>query len=87
MLAHMFTAAGISRVLQRLTEIDFVMPSQITGILASGRSVIPGTNPGSEILYVVRNKHSGIVVEPDNTDQMLKAVMGQYCDGPTLRQG
>jgi colanic acid biosynthesis glycosyl transferase WcaI len=78
MLPYLLSAADISLVPQQKTVTDIVMPSKLIDILASGRPVIAGAKPGSEVYNVIKNYGCGIVVEPENPDQMYKAVIDLY---------
>ncbi len=78
MLPHMLSAADVSLVPQQRAVTDIVMPSKLTGIMASGRAVIACANRGSEVYKLITESGCGIVVEPDNPEQMLEAVMDLY---------
>ena len=77
-LPYMLSAADISLIPQQKTVTDIVMPSKLTGILASGRPAIVGAKPGSQVYKVIKNNDCGIAVEPENAEQMFKAVMNLY---------
>jgi len=74
----MHTAADVSLVLQQKSVTDIVIPSKLTGILASGRPVIAGANPGSEVYNILKDHGFGIIVKPEDSKQMSEAVIALY---------
>ena len=52
---------------------DLVLPSKLSGMLASGRSVIATCNPGTEVESVVSK--CGIVVPPENPPALAEAII------------
>jgi glycosyltransferase involved in cell wall biosynthesis len=51
------------------------VPCKIYGILASGRPVIALVPDNSEIAYVVKEENCGIVVNPDDTEGLINAII------------
>jgi len=51
------------------------VPCKIYGILASGRPVIALVPDNSEIAYIVKEENCGIVVRPDDTEGLIKAII------------
>jgi colanic acid biosynthesis glycosyl transferase WcaI len=51
------------------------VPCKIYGILASGRPVIALVPDNSEIAFVVREENCGIVVNPEDTDGLINAII------------
>lgn len=72
-LNDLLNMANIHLLPQKSGAEDLVMPSKLTGMLASGRPVVATANIGSQIEQVVRS--CGIVVEPDNIEQFRDAVL------------
>ena len=62
---------------------DLVMPSKLTGMLASGRPVIAAAIPGTEIASIVVG--CGIVTEPEVADGFAHAIATLVAD-PQRRQ-
>jgi len=54
--------ASIHLLPQKEDAADLVMPSKLTGMLASGRPIIATAKPGTQVAQVV--EQAGIVVEP-----------------------
>jgi len=78
MLPYMLSAADVCLIPQQKVVTDVVMPSKLLGIMACGRPVVAGANIGSELCNVINGPGCGIVVEPENTEQMLNAIMEMY---------
>jgi len=67
---------------QRADAADLVMPSKLTGMLASGRPVLATAHPGTELALVVQD--CGVVVPPEDPPAMAQAVQALAADS-TLR--
>ena len=61
---------------------DLVLPSKLSGMLASGRPVIATCNPGTELDAVVSK--CGVVVPPEDGQALTGAIV-RLADNPTLR--
>lgn len=83
-LAELLATADIHLLPQRAGAADLVMPSKLTGMLASGRPVVCGAAPGTELASVVAD--CGIVVPPENTRAMARAIQALAQNSET-RQG
>lgn len=60
---------------QRSDAADLVMPSKLTGMLASGRPVIASAAPGTELAQVVESDAScGVIVPPENAGAFAAAI-------------
>jgi len=60
---------------QRADAADLVMPSKLTGMLASGRTVLATANPETELGRVVmQDAACGLVVPPENPAAMADAL-------------
>lgn len=71
-LGDLLRSADIHLLPQRADAADLVMPSKLTGILASGRPVVAGARQGSGLAEVVAGR--GIVVEPESSEAFAEAV-------------
>ncbi len=71
-LNELLNAADIHLLPQRADAADLVMPSKLTGILASGRPVVATAHPGTEVWNVVQGR--GITVEPGNVEAFAGAI-------------
>jgi colanic acid biosynthesis glycosyl transferase WcaI len=77
-LNELLNAADIHLLPQRADAADLVMPSKLTGILASGRPVVATAHPGTEVWNVVQGR--GIAVEPGNVEAFADAIQKLTAD-------
>lgn len=78
MLPYMLSAADICLIPQQRNVTDVTMPSKLLGMMASGRAVIAGANAGTELYNVLNDSGAGLIVEPENPEQLLEAIMKLY---------
>jgi colanic acid biosynthesis glycosyl transferase WcaI len=71
-LGELLNTADIHLLPQRAGAADLVMPSKLTGMLASGRPVVCGAAPGTELAGVVAR--CGLVTPPEDGAAMAEAV-------------
>jgi len=71
-LNELLNAADIHLLPQSGQAADLVMPSKLTGMLASGRPIIATAAAGTQVADVV--EMCGIAVDPDNPDELERAV-------------
>lgn len=72
-LNDLLNMANIHLLPQRPGAEDLVMPSKLTGMLASARPVVATANKGSQIAEAVQN--CGVVVQPDNVGEFSEAIV------------
>jgi colanic acid biosynthesis glycosyl transferase WcaI len=72
-LNELLNAADIHLLPQRGDAADLVMPSKLTGMLASGRPVIATAAAGTQVADAVRDR--GIAVPPGNLAALRDAVL------------
>jgi colanic acid biosynthesis glycosyl transferase WcaI len=82
-LAALLACADVHLLPQRAGAADLVMPSKLTGMLASGRPVICGAAAGTELAAVVAQ--CGKVVAPENPYAMARALL-RLAGTPAKRQ-
>jgi colanic acid biosynthesis glycosyl transferase WcaI len=63
-LNYLLNLADIHLLPQKKNVADLVMPSKLSGILASGKPVLATSKPGTEIAQAVRDH--GVIVPPEN---------------------
>lgn len=80
-LNELLNAANIHLLPQRAGAADLVMPSKLTGMLASGRPVIATVPSGSQVAQAV--EQCGIVVPPGDERALHDAVQ-RLADDPRL---
>ncbi len=69
---HLMIAADIHLLPQKAGAADLVMPSKLGNILASGRPVVTGAAPGTQVLDAIQK--CGIAVEPENSQAFAEAI-------------
>lgn len=72
-LGSLLTTADIHLLPQRGDAADLVMPSKLTGMLASGRPVVATAHLGTEIERVVNR--CGLVVAPEQPEKFANAIL------------
>lgn len=72
-LNDLLNLADIHLLPQRADAADLVMPSKLTGMLASGKPVIATANPGTQLASVVSGR--GIVVPPGDPNSFVTAIL------------
>ena len=72
LLGDLLGLADIHLLPQRADVADLVMPSKLTGMLASGRCVVATAHAGTELANVVQN--CGLVVPPEQAQLFAKAI-------------
>jgi colanic acid biosynthesis glycosyl transferase WcaI len=75
--------ADIHLLPQRADVADLVMPSKLTGMLASGRAVLATALPGTGVAEAVQ--YSGIATVPGDTDAFV-AALRQLVNDHALRR-
>ncbi|MFM0026983.1 glycosyltransferase WbuB [Paraburkholderia madseniana] len=71
-LNELLNLADIHVLPQRADAADLVMPSKLTGMLASGRAVIAMASPGTELYEAVSPR--GVVVQPGDANLLVSAI-------------
>jgi len=77
-LNELLNVADIHVLPQRADAADLVMPSKLTGMLASGRAIVAMARPGTSLFDVV-SKH-GVVVPPEDRDTLAATVVALAAD-------
>jgi colanic acid biosynthesis glycosyl transferase WcaI len=71
-LSELLSTADIHLLPQRSEAADLVLPSKLTGMLASGRPVVAMANPGTALAEEVDG--CGLVVKPSDPAEMVAAI-------------
>lgn len=82
-LGALLGMADIHLLPQLADAADLVMPSKLTGMLASGRAVVATAQPGTQVAMVVEGR--GVVVPPAQPEVFAAAIVGLARD-PELRR-
>jgi len=72
-LNDLLNMADIHLLPQKVDAADLVLPSKLTGMLASGKPVLATAIEGTQISKVL--EETGIVVPPENTDLFVEAIL------------
>jgi len=72
-LNDLLNLADVHLLPQKADAADLVMPSKLTGMLASGRPVLATVSEGTQIAEVL--KSSGVIVPPGNIDLLVAAML------------
>jgi colanic acid biosynthesis glycosyl transferase WcaI len=79
-LNELLNLADMHLLPQRADAADLVMPSKLTGMLASGRPVVAAAHPGTALAAAVQG--CGVVVEPERAAAMADAIAALVDDAP-----
>ena len=79
-LNELLNMADLHLLPQRADAADLVMPSKLTGMLASGRPVIAAARAGTALAAAVRD--CGLAIEPEQPQAMAAAVVALAADAP-----
>jgi colanic acid biosynthesis glycosyl transferase WcaI len=82
-LNDLLNMADIHLLPQRADVADLVMPSKITGMLASGRPVLATADSGTQVAQLVTT--CGKVVEPGNTQMFVQGLL-ELANDPQQRK-
>jgi colanic acid biosynthesis glycosyl transferase WcaI len=82
-LNELLNLADIHVLPQRADAADLVMPSKLTGMLASGRAVIAMAHEGTELFNTVAPR--GVVVPPESIEPLIAAINALAAD-PARRE-
>ncbi|UOH75086.1 glycosyltransferase WbuB [Acinetobacter schindleri] len=93
-LSELLGLADIHLLPQRADAADLVMPSKLTGMLASGKSVIATAATDTELGHVItEDAKCGLIVPPENGSAFAEAIIqlsqnaeSRQCYGKNARQ-
>lgn len=75
-LGELLGLADIHLLPQRADAADLVMPSKLTGMLASGKSIIATATADTELGHVItQGAQCGLIVEPENGYALADAII------------
>lgn len=82
-LGELLNLATVHLLPQRKEVADLVLPSKLANMLASGRPVVAGVEPGTGVAREVEG--AGLICEPKNGIAMAKAI-SRLISNPELRE-
>ena len=75
-LGELLGLADIHLLPQRADAADLVMPSKLTGMLASGKTILATATAETELGYVVvEQAKCGVIVQPEQPNEMATAII------------
>ena len=77
-LNELLNLADIHVLPQRRDAADLVMPSKLTGMLASGRAIVAMAHAGTELFDTV--SPCGVVVQPEDVDRLAAEIEALAAD-------
>ena len=83
-LNELLNMADVHLLPQKADAADLVLPSKLTGMLASGKPVLATAIDGTQISKVLES--AGIVVPPENIDAFVKAMLDLAGDAERRQQ-
>jgi len=84
-LNDLLNLADIHALIQKEASADLVMPSKLTGMLASGRAIVATAHPETTIGQVFAEANCGRLVPPDHPEA-LQMALEQMIRDPEQRQ-
>ena len=81
-LNELLNLADVHLLPQLADAADLVMPSKLTGMMASGRAVLATAQPGTQLATVV--KGCGLVTLPGDANEFVSALL-RLAEDPALR--
>jgi putative colanic acid biosynthesis glycosyltransferase WcaI len=73
-LSEQLSAADVLVITQRKEVRDMVFPGKLLYYMASGRAILAAVSEDSETGKFIRENEVGIVVPPENPDELVKAI-------------
>lgn len=83
-LNELLNVADLHVLPQRADAADLVMPSKLTGMMASGRAIVAMAREGTEIFGVLAGR--GVIVEPEDATALARAIEALADDAPRREQ-
>jgi colanic acid biosynthesis glycosyl transferase WcaI len=83
-LNELLNVADLHVLPQRSDAADLVMPSKLTGMMASGRAIVAMAREGTEIFGVLAER--GVIVEPEDATALARAIEALADDAPRRAQ-
>jgi colanic acid biosynthesis glycosyl transferase WcaI len=80
---QMLVATDVALITQQRTVSDIVFPSKTVTLLSAGCPVVASVNSGSEVARVIQRSAAGVVVEPEDAEVLLRAIVDLAGRGET----
>jgi colanic acid biosynthesis glycosyl transferase WcaI len=82
-LNDLLNLADIHLLPQLSDAADLLMPSKLTGMMASGRAIVATAHPGTELFRVLEGR--GIITPPTDLEEFISALL-RLVEDPGLRE-
>ncbi len=79
-LNDLLNTADVHLLIQKNNASDLVMPSKLTGILASGRCIIATANENTSVAQAMSEANAGVVVQAEQMEQLADAIYSLSLD-------
>ncbi|MFC5405002.1 glycosyltransferase WbuB [Cohnella soli] len=73
-LNELLNMADVHLLMQKKNASDLVMPSKLTGMMASGKAVIAMAEPSTAVHTVIVRSGAGVIVPPEDADRLAIAI-------------
>ena len=83
-LNSLLNMADVHLLPQRADAADLVMPSKVTGMLASGRPVLATVDKGTQVAAVLTS--TGVTIQPERVDLLVAAILSLAGDAALRAQ-
>lgn len=79
-LNELLNMANVHALIQKQSASDLVMPSKLTGMLASGRPIIATTIEHTAVSSLLKDARAGILVSPGDVEEFSEAILALQQD-------
>lgn len=73
-LNDLLNTADVHLLIQKNNASDLVMPSKLTGMLASGRCIVATANEDTSVAHVMKESNAGVSVQAEQAEQLADAI-------------
>lgn len=77
-LKYSLNAGDLHLVTLRKGLAGSIVPSKVYGIMAAGRPFVASIDRKSEVAYVAKEFNCGIITEPENVEELIKAIIWSF---------
>ncbi|WP_217362258.1 glycosyltransferase WbuB [Cohnella herbarum] len=74
-LNDLLNMADVHLLMQKRNASDLVMPSKLTGMLASGRAVIAAAEEQTAVHSVMKQSRAGVLIPPEDAAKLTEALL------------
>ncbi|QGQ99957.1 colanic acid biosynthesis glycosyltransferase WcaI [Paenibacillus psychroresistens] len=71
----LLNTADVHALIQKMSISDLVMPSKLTGMMASGKAIIATAAKKTAVFTVMEQSRAGRVVSPEDPEQLAKVLL------------